>query len=288
MDTDKIKIFGARVCVPSISKVAEIEYEEKQKMKRKVKKILNHNIDLFINRQLIYNYPESIFTDNGVSTIEHADFEGIERLSLVLGGEIASTFDRPDLLTYGNCSKVSEIIIGEDKVIKFDGCKKGDASTIVLRGSSKHIIAEAERSVHDALCVLSQTVSTQKIVLGGGASEVMMALKVDELARKTPGKQSLAIEAFARALRQIPTILADNGGFDASELVSQMRSAHESGYNFIGLNMDTGTIDDMRQMKVTESYKSKSQSLISAHEAAEMILRVDQIIQAIPRERRSH
>ena len=82
---------------------------------------------------------------------------------------------------------------------------------------------QAERFVHDALCVLSQTVITKKTVLGGCASEVYMSLKVEELARVTPGKQALAIEGFARALRSIPTILADNGGYDAAELVSQLR-----------------------------------------------------------------
>merc|ERR1719266_2069315 len=110
-------------------------------------------------------------------------------------------------------------------------------------------------------------------------------MKVDELARKTPGKQSLAIEAFARALRSIPIILADNGGYDASELVSQLRSAHEQKQWYMGLNMTCGKIGDMRELKVTESFKSKSQSLVSAHEAAEMILRVDEIIRATPRQR---
>jgi len=285
MDTDKIKIFGARVRVSSVSKVAEIEEAEKQKMKRKVQKILNHKIDLFINRQLIYNYPEELMKDQGVASIEHADFEGVERLALVLGGEIVSTFDHPDLVQYGSCKSVEEIMIGEDKVIQFKGCKEGKACTIVLRGSSKHIIAEAERSVHDALCVLSQTVKTRRIVLGGGCSEIIMAREVDALARKTSGKQALAIESFARALRCIPTILADNGGYDAQELVTQLRSAHEKADCFQGLDMQKGTLGDMRDLQVTESYKSKMQSLKSAHEAAEMILRVDDIIRAAPRQR---
>lgn len=285
MDTDKIKIMGAKVRTSSVKKVAEIEAAEKMKMKNKVLKILNHDIDLFINRQLIYNYPEEIMTDAGVSTIEHADFEGVERLALVLGSEIVSTFDHPELVKFGTCESIEEVMIGEGKAIRFNGVPKGEACTIVLRGSSQHIIAEAERSVHDALCVLSQTVITKKTVLGGGASEVYMSLKVEELARVTPGKQALAIEGFARALRSIPTILADNGGYDAAELVSQLRSAHSLGNIHMGLNMQKGTIGDMRELRVFESLKSKSQSLTSAHEAAEMILRVDDIIRAAPRQR---
>jgi T-complex protein 1 subunit beta len=77
-----------------MAKVAEIEDAEKEKMRLKCKKIIDHGINCFINRQLIYNFPEQIFTDAGVISIEHADFDGIERLAAVTGGEIASTFDK--------------------------------------------------------------------------------------------------------------------------------------------------------------------------------------------------
>ncbi len=65
--------------------VGEIEAAEKNKMREKVMSIINHGINCFINRQLIYNYPEEIFADHGVMAIEHADFDGIERLALVTG-----------------------------------------------------------------------------------------------------------------------------------------------------------------------------------------------------------
>ena len=90
-----------------------------EKMKAKVEAIATHGINCFVNRQLIYNYPESILAEKGIMVIEHADFEGVERLSLVTGGEIASTFDRPELVKLGHCDLIEEIIIGEDKVVKF-------------------------------------------------------------------------------------------------------------------------------------------------------------------------
>ncbi len=86
MDSDKIKVFGSRVRVDAISKVADLEMAEKEKMKDKVARILEHGCNVFINRQLIYNYPEQLFADAGVMAIEHADFEGVERLALVTGG----------------------------------------------------------------------------------------------------------------------------------------------------------------------------------------------------------
>jgi T-complex protein 1 subunit beta len=115
MDTDKIKIYGSRVRVDGMAKIAEIEEAEKNKMRNKCKKIIDHGINVFINRQLIYNFPEQIFTDAGVVSIEHADFDGIERLAAVTGGEIASTFDRPELVTLGQCDLIDEIMVGEDR-----------------------------------------------------------------------------------------------------------------------------------------------------------------------------
>lgn len=99
------------------------------------------------------------------------------------------------------------------------------------------MVDEAERSLHDALSVLSQTVKETRIVLGGGCSEMLMSCAVDEAARKVKGKKSIAAEAFGRALRQIPTILADNAGYDSSDLVAQLRAAHYEGQSEAGLGM---------------------------------------------------
>ncbi len=158
MDHDKIKIFAAKVKTDDLSTVAAIEKAERERMYAKCDKIIAHGINCFINRQLIYNLPEQYFNDRGVMSIEHADFAGIERLALVLGGEIVSTFDHPESVKIGTCELIEEIMIGEDKVIKFSGVQKGEACTIVLRGATEHMLDEAERSIHDALCVLSQTV----------------------------------------------------------------------------------------------------------------------------------
>ena len=142
----------------------------------------------------------------------------VERLGLVLGGDIVSTFDQPGKVKLGHCAKIEEIIIGEDKLIRFSGVALGEACTVVLRGATKQILDEAERSLHDALCVLTQTVKETRTVYGAGGtdliaillnssllgcSEMKMAHAVQQLAERTPGKEAQAIEAFARALRQV-------------------------------------------------------------------------------------
>jgi len=254
-------------------------------MLQKCQRIVDHQINCFINRQLIYNLPEQFFADHGVMAIEHADFEGIERLALVTGAEIVSTFDHPELVKLGTCKLIEEVMIGEDKVIRFSGVPVGEACTVVLRGATTQMLDEAERSIHDALCVLSQMARETRIVFVGGCSEMLMAKAVDEVAAQTPGKKAMALEAFARALRMLPTIIADNGGYDSSELVSQLKVEHNKGNTLAGLDMRQGTIGNMEQLLIVESFKAKQQILLSASEAAEMILRVDDILRAAPRKR---
>ncbi|EEC79674.1 T-complex protein 1 subunit beta [Oryza sativa Japonica Group] len=285
MDTDKVKIYGARVRVDSMAKVAEIEAAEKQKMREKVQKIIGHGINCFVNRQLIYNFPEELFADAGILAIEHADFEGIERLALVTGGDIASTFDNPESVKLGHCKVIEEIMIGEDRLIHFSGVEMGQACTIVLRGASEHVLDEAERSLHDALCVLSQTVNDTRVLYGGGWPEMVMAKEVDGLARKTPGKKSHAIEAFSRALQSIPTIIADNAGLDSADLISQLRAEHHKEQSTAGIDVISGGVGDMEKLGISESFKAKQAVLMSATEAAEMILRVDEIVTCAPRRR---
>lgn len=110
---------------------------------------------------------------------------------------------------------------------------------------SRHVLDEADRSLHDALCVLSQTVNDSRVLLGGGWPEMIMAKEVDELAKKTPGKKSHAIEAFSRALLSIPTIIADNAGLDSAELISQLRAEHQKEGCTAGIDVITGSVSTL-------------------------------------------
>ncbi|KHJ95545.1 T-complex protein 1, beta subunit [Oesophagostomum dentatum] len=332
MDTDKVKVFGSRVRVDSVAKVAELEAAEKLKMKEKVDKILAHKANVFINRQLIYNYPEQLFADAGVMAIEHADFEGIERLALVdkilahkanvfinrqliynypeqlfadagvmaiehadfegierlalvLGGEIVSTFDTPENVKFGSCDLIEEVMIGEDRLLRFSGVPLGEACSIVLRGATQQILEEAERSLHDALCVLITHVKESKTVAGAGASEILMSTAVIIESQKVAGKEALAVESFGRALAQLPTIICDNAGLDSAELVTRLRAEHANGHHNMGIDIVHGQIADVVKLGVVESLNVKMCMVSSAAEAAEQILRVDNIIKCAPRPR---
>jgi T-complex protein 1 subunit beta len=112
-----------------------------------------------------------------------------------------------------------------------------------------------------------------------------MALEVDQLALTEKGKEALAIEGFARALRQLPAIIADNAGLDSAELVSNLKSAIHGGSSTAGINVYDGCIGDMKELGIYECFKVKEHALLSACEAAEMIIRVDNVITSAQRQR---
>ena len=114
-----------------------------------------------------------------------------------------------------------------------------------------------------------------------------MANAVMDAAASTPGKEARAMESFANALRQLPGIIAENGGYDSAQLISEMRALHKKGETKIGLDMIQGCVGDMSALGITESLAVKRQVLTSASEAAEMILRVDDILKAAPRKRQA-
>mmetsp|Transcript_16679 Transcript_16679/g.30758 ORF Transcript_16679/g.30758 Transcript_16679/m.30758 type:complete len:108 (+) Transcript_16679:2-325(+) len=99
------------------------------------------------------------------------------------------------------------------------------------------------------------------------------------------GKESLAMEQFAKALQTLPAIMADNGGDDSAELLGSLRAAHARGQHSHGLNFVNANVTDMAELGIMESFRSKMSQLCAAAEAAEMIIRVDDIIRNAPRQR---
>lgn len=126
-------------------------------------------------------------------------------------------------------------MIGEETLLRFSGVALGEACTVVIRGATQQIVDEAERSLHDALCVLAATVRESRVVYGGGCSEMLMAWAVNMAAANTPGKEALAMEAFAKALQQLPTVIADNAGYDSAQLINELRAAHNKNEFTMGL-----------------------------------------------------
>ena len=276
LDSDKVKIYGIKIKVKSISNLARIEIGEQKKLLDKCRKILAHGINVVINRQLIYSRQERFFSDHGILTIEQADFDGIERLALVTGAEIASTFDEPSKIKLGMCNLVEEITIGDARCIRFGGVPNDGSCSIILRGSNQQILDEAERSLHDALCILIQSIRNPNYIWGGGYSEIKVGIAIEKLSKKFSCKKSLAIASFARAIQRIPEILVENSGLESVVLMSKLRNHCKNGESSC-INIEDENISSAKKSGLIENGKLKTQIIISAVEAIEMLIRIDKM-----------
>ncbi|NPA05307.1 MAG: thermosome subunit, partial [Crenarchaeota archaeon] len=196
------------------------------------------------------------------------------------GAKIVSNIEdlTPDDL--GFAKLVEERKVGEDKMVFIEGCPNPKAVTILIRGGLERLVDEAERSLHDALSAVADAIRDGKIVAGGGASEVELALYLREQAPKVGGKEQLAIEAFAKALEGLPMTLAENAGLDPVEIIMELRSAHTKGCKWCGVNVFTGKVEDMMKLGVIEPVSVKANAIKAGTEAATAVLRIDDIIAA--------
>ena len=211
--------------------------------------------------------------------IKNVSSGDMEKLSKATGGNIlASTKDiSPDAL--GDAKLVEEVKIGDDKLVYVRDTKDPKAVTVVLRGGSDHVVDEAERSFHDALCVVRNAVEDHRIVAGGGAPEAETAKQLRDFAVKVGGREQLAIEAYAEALEAIPLTIAENAGLDPIDIMVEIRSKHSDPQNkWFGVQVRTGKIVDMLKENVIEPLRVKQQVIKSATEAANMLLRIDDVV----------
>lgn len=284
LDYDKVKIFSSKISVNSISELEKIENAEKERMVAKIDSICQIPFDLFINRQIIYDYPLQLLANKNVTVIEHADFDGVERLNKVLGGNLLSTFDMVTAEDLGTCQKVSTITVKGHKMVRFEGTRKGAASIIIF-GSSKEMLDEAERSVHDALCVLKRVKESAFCLYGGGCIETALSLELSKMALEVKTKESEGIEAFSRALLAIPKILAENCGFDGDEAKAVLKNDHSYRRTTYGVNIENGKSCCMKEKGVIEGFEMKRRVITAACETAQMILKCDGLVKCKPRER---
>jgi chaperonin GroEL (HSP60 family) len=171
---------------------------------------------------------------------------------------------------------------GEEGMTYVMGCKNPKALTIILRGSTSHVVAETKRAMEDAYGDILSVMENNKIVVGAGATEIEVYLRLQKFSKTFLGKQQLAIESFASALKVIPETLAQNAGLDKIEIIANLISKHNNNEINNGINVFTGKIFNALNAGVIEPLKIKTQAIISATEVAIMILRIDDIIISEP------
>jgi len=160
------------------------------------------------------------------------------------------------------------------------GLKTTKSVSILIRGGTKHIVDEIERSLIDAWSVVKVAIEDGMMVTGGGSTAVEIAMRLRNYAQSVGGREQIAIDAFASAMEVIPTTLAENAGLDPIDILIEMRKQHKAGKLYAGLNPFTGKVEDMMKLNVIEPYRIGKQAINSATDAAVMILRIDDVIAA--------
>jgi hypothetical protein len=214
-----------------------------------------------------------------IMAVKNISSNDMEKLAKATGGTILASTKDLAAETLGEAKMVEEVKIGDDKLVYVRDCKNPRAVTVVIRGGSDHVVDEAERSFHDALCVVRNAVEDQKVVAGGGAPEAETAKQLREYAVKVGGREQLAIEAFAESMESVPLALAENAGLDPIDIMVSLRAKHENPeHRWYGVDVYSGEIKDMRNLNVIEPLRVKVQVVKSATEAASMILRIDDVV----------
>jgi archaeal chaperonin len=221
----------------------------------------------------------SILAKKGILAVKNVSSGDMEKLAKATGASVIGTLKDLSKEALGQAKLVEEVKVGEDKLVYVRDCKNPKAVTIMIRGGSEHVVDEAERSLHDAICVVRNAVEDGKILAGGGAPEAELAKRLKDYAVKVGGREQLAVAAFATALEAIPVAIAHNAGIDAIDIMVELRAKHNNLQNvWYGVNIPTGKTADMWKMKVVEPLRVKKQVIKSAVEAVTMLLRVDDVI----------
>jgi len=273
--------FDAKINIESPEQMKLFLDEEERMLREMVEKIAEVGANVVLCEKGIDDVALHFLAKKGILAVKNVSSSDMEKLARATGGKIvASVKDlTPDVL--GEAKTVEEVKIGDDKLVYVRECKNPKAVTIVVRGGTEHVVDEAERSLHDALCVVRNAIEDGKIVPGGGAPEAEVARQLRDYAVKVGGREQLAIEAFAEAVESIPLTLAENAGLDPVDIMVALRAKHESASTpSYGVDVFSGKIRDMLELNIVEPLRVKLQVIKSASEAANMILKIDDVIAA--------
>jgi len=272
--------FDAKINIESPEQMDAFLKQEETMLREMVDKITTTGAKVVLCQKGIDDMVQHFLSRKGILVVRRIKKSDMEKLSKATGGKIITNLDDINPTDMGYASLVEERKIGDDKMTFVEGCKNPRAVTILIRGGTERIVDEAERSLHDALCVVRDIVEEPKVVAGGGAPELEVSRGLKKYAGTLPGREQLAVECFAEALETVPLTLTENAGLDPIDVLSELRARHEKGETWTGIEVHSGKVQDMTQAGVFEPLAVKKQIIKSATEAASMILKIDDVIAA--------
>jgi thermosome len=272
--------FDAKLHIETPEQMKAFMEQEEQMLKEMVDKIAAAGANVVVCQKGIDDVAQHFLARRGILAVRRVKRSDIEKVAKATGARIITRIEEISEKDLGRAKLVEERRVGEDRMVFIEGCENPKAITILIRGGTKRLVDEAERSIKDALNVVKDVLVEPKIVAGGGAPEIEVSLALRDYAKTLPGKEQLAVEKFAEAVEIVPAQLAENAGLDPIEAIVNLRAKHKEGQRWAGINVFEGKIDDMYKLNVLEPVLVKKQAIKSAVEAAAMILRIDDIIAA--------
>ena len=252
-----------------------LDQEEKQ-LRQKVDQIVDSGADVVFCQKGIDDLAQHYLAKEGILAVRRTKKSDLGFLKNVLGAPIVTDLDS---LTADDLA-VGSIERDEEEGLFYVEGDDAHGVTLLLYGTTEHVVDEIERGIEDAIDVVATTVSDGRTLPGGGAIEVELARRLRNYADSVSGREQLAVEAFADSLELIPRVLAENAGLDAIDLLVDLRAAHEAGDAHAGLNVFSGEVEDTAEAGVVETAQAKEQAIASAAEAANLVLKIDDIISA--------
>jgi len=272
--------FDAKINIESPDQMKAFLDEEEKMIKDMVDKVVKSGADVLVCQKGIDDVAQHYLAKAGVLAVRRAKQSDMEKLAKATGGRVVSNIGSLTKDDLGYAKLVEERKLEEDKWTFVEGCKNPRSVTLLIRGGTQRVVDEADRSLHDAICVVRDVVQKPKVVAGGGAPEAQVAMELRKWAEGLSGREQLAALDFAEALESIPLTLAENAGLDPIDILVDLRSRHQKDELWAGVDAFSGKIQDMAKLNVYEPLAVKEQIVKSASEVATMILRIDDVIAA--------
>jgi archaeal chaperonin len=252
--------------------------EENRMLKSMVAIIKNVGANVVLCQKGIDDLAQHYMAKEGIMAVRRVKESDMLKLAKATGARIVNNLD--DLISkdLGSANLVEERKVETDKWVFIEGCKNPKAVTILVRGGSQRVVDEADRSVHDALMVIKDVLEKPLVVAGGGSPEAYVANELRQWSSNLEGRAQLAVHKFADALDAIPLALAVNAGMDPIDTMTTLRAKQSKGSKWTGVDVRNAVVADMFKLDVLEPLVVKEQIIKSATEAANMILRIDDVI----------
>jgi len=270
--------FDAKISISDPSSMQSFLNEEERMLKAMVDKIVEVGATVVVAQKGIDDVVQHYLAKEKIMAVRRIKKSDIERLHKTTGATIVSKIQNLTKNDLGTAKLVEQRTVGEDKMLFIEGTKKTSVVTLLVRGGTDHIVDEVDRALNDALYVVRDVVIHPYVTYGGGALAGEIAKQLRDYSETLKGREQYAVNAFADAIESLPTTLAENAGLDPIDMIVNIRNAHAAGKVTYGIDMDQGKVDDMKKARVIESAMVNRQIVMSAAEAAQMILKIDDVI----------